>query len=112
MWKWTEFGALSAGFGVALGSLCCLPFTAALGAGVVAAGAALTSLQPYMALASVTLLLVAFVRTARGARCEDGESCSALSRRRRWLFLGAITLTTLLLLTLPYWSPYLIYWSL
>jgi len=112
VWKWTEFGALGAGVGAALGTLCCLPFAPALGAGIAAAGAALSSFQPYLALASVTLLLVSFVRTARSTRCEDGGSCGIGSKRRRWLFLAAITLATLLLLTFPYWSAYLISWSL
>lgn len=112
MGKGTQLGALGAALGAAIGSLCCLPFAAALGASVAAAGAFLVPLQPYMTLTSVTLLLVAFVQTARSAPCKDGEGCSARSRRRRWLLLGATSLLTLFLITLPYWSAYLVYWSL
>ena len=112
MSKWSGFGAVGAGFGVALTWLCCLPFAAALGAGVTAAGAALTPFQPFMALASVSLLAIALVQTIRARQCEDGESCSALSQRRRWLFLAAVTVATVLLITVPYWSADLIYWTL
>ena len=112
MSKWSGFGAVGAGFGVALSWLCCLPFAAALGAGVTAAGAALTPFQPFMALASVSLLAIALVQTIRARRCEDGESCSALAKRRRWLFLAAVTVATVLLITVPYWSADLIYWTL
>ncbi len=112
MSKWTGFGAVGASLGVALSWLCCLPFAAALGAGVAAAGAALTPLQPFMALASVSLLAIAFVQTLRARGCEDGETCSALSKPRRWLFLAAVTVATILLITVPYWSAHLIYWTL
>lgn len=112
LYKWSGFGALGAGFGVALGWLCCLPFAAALGAGVTAAGAALTPFQPYMALASVSLLVIAFVQTIRAQRCDGSESCSPALRRRRWLFLAVVTAAAILLITLPYWSGHLIYWSL
>lgn len=112
MSKWSSYGALGAGVGVTLSSLCCLPFAAALGAGVAAVGVALTPFQPFMALASVSLLGVAFVQTIRAPRCEDAESCRPLSQRRRWWFLAAVTVATVLLITLPYWSAHLIYWSL
>ncbi len=112
MTKWSGFGAVGAGFGVALSWLCCLPFAAALGAGVTAAGAALTPFQPFMALASVSLLTIALVQTIRARRCDNGESCNRLSQRRRWLFLAAVTVATVLLITVPYWSADLIYWTL
>ena len=112
MSKWSGLGALGAACGVALSWLCCLPFAAALGAGVVAAVAALAPVQPYMALASVSLLVVALVQTIRARRCEEGESCSRFSQRRRWLFLAVITLAVVLLIMLPYWSTSLIYGSL
>jgi hypothetical protein len=112
MSKWSGFGALGAGLGVALSWLCCLPFAAALGASVGAAGAALTPYQPYMELLSVSLIGVAFVQTIRSARCKDGDRCNRLSRRRRWLFLAVVTVAVIALLTLPYWSASLIYWRL
>ncbi len=112
MSKWSALGAVGSGIGVALSWLCCLPFAAALGASVSAAGAALTPYQPYMALMSVSLLGVAFVQTMRSLRCENGESCPPLSPRRRWLFLAVVTVAVVLLLTLPFWSASLISWTL
>ncbi|MGH9320096.1 MAG: hypothetical protein ACRD21_08835 [Vicinamibacteria bacterium] len=112
MSKWTGWAAMGAGVGVALTSLCCLPFAAALGAGVIALGVTLTPLQPYMAFLSVTLLVVSFVQTIRAPRCKDAESCKALSTPRRWIVLGAITVVTLLLITFPFWSAYLVLWNL
>jgi hypothetical protein len=110
--KWSGFGAVGAAIGVALSWLCCLPFAAALGAGVTAAGAALTPYQPYLALVSVSLLGVALVQTIRSRACDDGESCGPWSQGRRWLFLAVISVAVILLITIPYWSASLIYWNL
>lgn len=106
MKKWTGAGALVAGVGVALTSLCCLPFAAALGLGLAAAGSVLTPYQPYLALASVAFVAVAFVQTLREPRCEDGSACDA-SSSRRWIIFGGVTLITVLLVTMPYWSVFL-----
>lgn len=112
MSKWSGFGALAAASGFALTWLCCLPFVAALGAGAVAAGSALSPLQPYLALLSLLLLGAAFVQTLRTRTCADDGTCKVKPSRGRWLFLGVVTLVTLLLITLPFWSPSLIHWSL
>ncbi len=112
MSKWSGYGALTAAFGVAVTWLCCLPFAAALGAGVLATGAALSPYQPYLALGSLALLGVAFVQTLRARNCVENDTCEVKPGRGRWVFLAVITLLTVLLITLPYWSASLIYWSL
>lgn len=112
MSKWSGYGALGAAFGVAATWLCCLPFAAAMGAGVLAIGAALSPYQPFLALGSLVLLAVAFVQTFRARKCDESGTCAVEPRRGPWVFLAVITLLTLLLITFPYWSASLIYWSL
>jgi hypothetical protein len=112
MSKWSAYGALTAALGVAVTWLCCLPFAAALGAGVLATGAALSPYQPYLALASFVMLGITFVQTLRSRKCAQNGKCGVERGRGRWIFLVVITFLTILLITFPYWSASLVYWSL
>jgi hypothetical protein len=67
--------------------------------------------RPVFSGASVLLLCVAAFTTWRSRRraCET-QACP--TSRRRWLWFGVATLLVAVLLTLPRWSSWLIYWSL
>lgn len=112
MKKWAGVGAVGAALGAALTTICCLPVAAALGAGVLAVGSALTPFQLPLAFVSLVLLLVAFVQTLRAPECDEEGACARPRSRFRWVFFGVMAVVTLALITLPYWSASLLYWSL
>ena len=105
-------GAVAAALGSAVTWLCCLPFAlGAAGSGVAALAAIVGPLRPALSIASVVLLGVAAVAAWRASRREcAAESCPR--SRRSWLWLGAAALLVAVLLTVPAWSSWLIYWSL
>ncbi|HUP22013.1 MAG TPA: hypothetical protein VNB06_03630 [Thermoanaerobaculia bacterium] len=105
-------GAVAAAFGSALTWLCCLPFAlGAAGGGVAAVAAIAGPWRPVLSGASLLLLGVAAFTTWRSRRRECATHACPTSRLT-WLWLGAATLLVAVLLTLPRWSSWLIYWSL
>ncbi len=104
-----------AALGAAGSWLCCLPI--ALGT-FGASGAALANflgpLRPYITVLSVALMAAALFEAyrPRKATCDDGSCDLDRNVRRKrgflWLALGAVVL----LLTLPRWASWVIYWSL
>ena len=106
-------GALLPAVGFSLTWFCCLPIAAGvLGVGLAGMGAKLMSLRPVFTSLSVVCLGVAFYQAYRPQPCGE-ESCSTSTTRRgqRFLvwFMAAIIAT---LLTIQYWSSWLIYWTL
>jgi hypothetical protein len=107
------FGALAAAAAPSLLWVCCLPLAAGLlGAGAAGLGARLAPLRPVFSAIALLCLAVAFRLAYRKEPCAPGAACrvSGSSHRQR-AALWAIALVTLLLLSIPYWSSWIIYWA-
>lgn len=111
-----SLAAILPALGVSLSWFCCLPIAVgALGAGFAAAGASLAPLRPYLTVAAVALLGLAFYQAykPRKAECAPGKSCDiGTGRTRQRALLWIITVIALVLLTTGDWSSWIIYWSL
>ena len=113
-------GAVFSALGAGLSWICCLPLIlGGLGAGSAALATATAPARPYLLLASLGLLGLAFYQTYRPATNPTSTSSSGsagsvgdcASPRRRllvWLAAGLIAL----LVTVPYWLNWVIYWTL
>jgi hypothetical protein len=105
------FGALLPAVGFSLTWFCCLPIAAGvLGVGLAGMGTKLMFLRPAFTGFSLLCLGVAFYQAYRPQPCSEG-SCSAVPNRRRqrfWAWFMAVSIATLL--TIQYWSSWLIYW--
>jgi hypothetical protein len=111
MTKTTASGALGLAFVSALGWLCCLPIAAGA-SGVFLAGiaAAVGPWWPVLTAGSLILLGVAIVQAMRGRGRLNSDHCDARNRgRRQWLFVSVVSLFTIGLLTLPWWSAKITY---
>lgn len=110
--NWSGAGAVATAGGFALSWLCCIPLLAG-GLGVAAAGAAtaVAPLRPYLGAAALIFLGIGFWQTYGHSSCTEGSACESPRTRRRW-FLWLTALISLLLLTLPQWSSWVIYWFL
>jgi len=105
-------GALLPAIGFSLTWFCCLPIVAGLlGVGLAGMGTKLMSLRPVFTSLSLFCLGVAFYQAYR--RQPYGEvTCSTSNSRRGQRFLVwfmAVFIATLL--TIQYWSSWLIYWT-
>ena len=105
-------GALLPALGFSLTWFCCLPIAAGLlGVGLAGMGAKLMSLRPVFTGLSLVCLGVAFYQAYRPQPCGEG-SCDQTRNRRGQRFLVwfmAVSIGTLL--TIQYWSSWLIYWT-
>jgi hypothetical protein len=113
--KLSEVGALSAAGTVAATIFCCLPFaTGIVGAGIAAYGARFAPVQPYLSAVSVAFLGYSFYQAYRpNARMCAGDRCDVpQSLRHRRLALWIVTVIVGLLLTVPWWADWAIYWTL
>ena len=111
MSKATASGALGLAFASALGWLCCLPIASgAFGIALAALAAAVGPWWPFLASASLVLLIVAVVQTVRGGGGMSSDHCDIRDRgHRQWLFVSVVSVLTLALLTLPWWSGEITY---
>lgn len=111
-----SLAAVLPALGVSLSWFCCLPLAVGtLGAAFAAIGTSLTPLRPYLTVAAVAALGVAFYQAykSRGVECAPGESCGVGSgRTRQRAMLWIMTVITLILLTTEDWSSWVIYWML
>ncbi|MGH9752369.1 MAG: mercuric transporter MerT family protein [Blastocatellia bacterium] len=111
-----SLGAILPALGFSLTWFCCLPIAAgALGAGMAAAGSALTPLRPYFTVAAVALLGAAFYHAykRRNTECAPGAGCAiSENRARQRIMLWLVAIVTLALLTIGEWSSWVIYWML
>ena len=110
-------GALLSAAGAAASWLCCLPFAlGALGTTGSFLSHFLGPLRPYITVLSVVLLGFAFYQGYRrrsGADCALEGDCDApgrVARRQRFLWVAAGL--SLVLITVPYWLNWAIYWTL
>jgi MerT mercuric transport protein len=104
-------GALAAAIGPSLLWLCCLPLAVGLfGAGAAGIGAMLARLRPLFSAIAVLCLAVAFRFAYRREPCEEGAACRiSESRRRQRATIWVIAVVTVLLLTIPLWSSWIVY---
>lgn len=106
-------GALAAAAAPSLLWVCCLPLAAGLlGAGAAGLGARLAPLRPLLSVIALLCLAVAFRFAYRPSPCGPDAFCRvSVSPRRQRAALWAVALVTLLLLSIPYWSSWIIYWA-
>jgi hypothetical protein len=105
-------GALLPAVGFSLTWFCCLPIAAGvLGVALAGTGTKLMSLRPVFTGLSLVCLSVAFYQAYRPQPCVDGSCPTSTSRRgqRFLVWLMAVFIGTLL--TIQYWSSWLIYWT-
>jgi len=111
-----SLAAILPALGVSGSWFCCLPIAVgALGGGFAAAGATLAPFRPYLTIATVALLGLAFYQAYKPQKseCAPGKSCGiGAGRGRQRALLWIITVVTLILLTTGDWSSWVIYWSL
>ena len=104
--------ALLPAVGFSLTWFCCLPIAAGLlGVGLAGMGAKLMSLRPVFTSLSVVCLGVAFYQAYRPQQCGVDPSCSTSSRRGQRLLVWFMAVFIATLLTIQYWSSWLIYWT-
>jgi MerT mercuric transport protein len=105
-------GALLPAIGLSLTWFCCLPIAAGLlGVGLAGMGTKLMSLRPVFTSLSLVCLGISFYQAYRPESCGQ-VSCSTSNSRRGQRFLVwfmAVFIATLL--TIQYWSSWLIYWT-
>ena len=83
-----------------------------LGAGAAGLGAKLVPLRPVFSAIALLCLAVAFRFAYRKEPCDLGAACRVwVSPPWQRAALWAIALVTLLLLSIPYWSSWIIYWA-
>jgi hypothetical protein len=111
-----SLAAVLPALGVSLTWFCCLPLAVGtLGAGLATAGAALAPWRPYLAMAAVALLGLAFYQAYKPQKveCAPEKSCRIeANRKRQRVLLWIIAAITLMLLTVGDWSSWIIYWTL
>lgn len=110
-------GAVLSAFGAAASWLCCLPFAlGALGTTGSFLSHFLGPLRPYITAFSVVLLGVAFYQAYRlepaGSCALDGDCSNELNVARRQRFLWMAAGLSLILITVPYWLNWVIFWTL
>jgi hypothetical protein len=112
--RWSELGALTSAGTVAATVLCCVPFaTGVIGASVAALGVRFVRFQPYLVTVSVGLLTYAFYQAyRRDAACAADRCDLPAAVRRRRVVLWVVTVVVVGLLTVTWWSSWLIYWTL
>lgn len=107
-------GAVASAFGAGLSWICCLPFVlGGLGVGSAAFASATAPIRPYLVFFSIALLGFAFFQAYRPATSSPGSAGSPGGGRSRlrlvvWLAAGLIAI----LVTVPYWLNWVIYWTL
>lgn len=108
-------GAVASAIGAGLSWICCLPFVlGGLGVGSAAFATATAPMRPYLVFFSVALLGFAFYQAYRPATSTTGSAAGHVGGRRKrlrlvvWLAAGLITI----LVTVPYWLNWVIYWTL
>lgn len=111
----SEVGALASAGSVAATILCCLPFaTGVLGASVAAFGARFEPARPYLMALSLACVVYTMYETYRGGsrRCgPDGCEVAGPSVGRQ-VFVWALTVVVVLMLTTSWWASEVIYWTL
>lgn len=107
MSRTTAGGAMGLALASSLAWLCCLPIaTGTLGVALAAVAPVLGPWWPLLGGASLALLGVTVAQTFRGnARADRCE----IHSRGRWLVVGAVAVSTIALLTLPWWSAEIVY---
>ena len=107
----TASGAVVSALGAAASWICCLPFVlGGLGAGSAGLAAVLTPVRPFAIGLSVLLLGGAFFQAYR-----EGDSSDAgqrTSRRKVRLRVWVAAIVAAVLLSVPLWLDWVIYWSL
>ena len=108
-------GAVVSAVGAGINWICCLPFVlGGLGVGTAAFAAATAPVRPYLVVVSVALLGFAFYQAYRPFPSSAGSASSLLGGRSKrlrlvvWLAAGLIAI----LVTVPYWLNWVIYWTL
>ena len=104
-------GALGLAFTSVFAWVCCLPIaTGAFGIVLADVAAAISPWWPWLAASSLVLLAIAVVQALLGKGKTGADQCELRDRgRRQWLFVGAVAVLTLALLTLPWWSAEITY---
>jgi hypothetical protein len=108
------FGLMAFGTATSLSLswLCCVPlFAGLLGAGAAGLGTRLEPWRPVLSGVSLLLLAAGFYFAYRRETCDEKDGCSVRSRRLPRVLLWISAVLTVLLLTLPIWSNWLIYWT-
>jgi len=105
-------GALLPAVGFSMTWFCCLPIAAGvLGVGLAGVGAKLMSLRPVFTSLSAVCLGVAFYQAYRPQPCGDGSCSTSTTRRGRRVLVWFMAVFIATLLTIQYWSSWVIYWS-
>ena len=104
-------GAVLSAFGAAGSWFCCLPFVlGGLGAGSAGLAAVLAPVRPFAFTLSVLLLGVAFFQAYR--RGDSSDAGQRVSRRNVRLRVWVAAVAAAVLLSVPLWLNWVIYWSL
>ena len=105
-------GALLPAVGFSLTWFCCLPIAAGLlGVGLAGMGSRLMTLRPILTGLSLLCLGVAFYEAYHPQPCVDGSCPASAGRRGQRLFVWFMAVFTATLLTIQYWSSWLIFWT-
>jgi hypothetical protein len=105
-------GALLPAVGFSLTWFCCLPMAAGvLGVGLAGMGTKLMSLRPVFTGLSLVCLGVAFYQAYRPQVCVEGSCSIPTSRRGQRFLVWLMAVFIGMLLTIQYWSSWLIYWT-
>ena len=107
----TASGAVLSAFGAAGSWFCCLPFVlGGLGAWSAGLAAVLTPVRPFAMGLSVLLLGAAFFQAYRKGGTSAAEQRA--SRRNVQLRVWIAAIAAAVLLSVPLWLDWVIYWSL
>lgn len=105
-------GALLPAVGFSLTWFCCLPVAAGLlGVGLAGMGSKLMSLRPVFTSLSLVFLCVAFYQAYRPQACVQTSCRTSTSRRGQRFLVWFMAVFIGTLLTIQYWSSWLIYWT-
>ena len=111
--KWSGLGGMAAAGAFALSWVCCLPLAAgASGAALALAANIGWSLRPWFAGAAVLLVGLALYRAYRSVPCGPDGCADERRRRRIRLLVWGLAVLVAALISLPWWSAYVIYWLL
>src|SRR5215472_9857519 len=104
-------GALLPAIGFSLTWFCCLPMAAGvLGVGLAGMGTKLMSLRPVFTGFSLVCLGVAFYQAYRPQPCRT-MNCHPSTRRGQRFVVWFMAVFIATLLTIQYWSSWVIYWT-